>query len=121
MKELLSQKEKEIIDELRCSTGYEIGIITKIFEDLTNQIALCKFSEKEKVVIPFLGELYLKYEGEDLKYGKSEAKVVGFFSPSDTLKKNIGYYEDYLKSKDIKDLEKSPALKSLYRRLANSL
>jgi hypothetical protein len=117
----LDLKEKEVIEEIRCATGLEEGQIIQVFESLSNIYAIGQFSVKEKVYIPFLGDLYLQFSEDIIKGDHKEAIVRGFFSPNDVLKKNIGYYQDFLASQKKEHLEMMPSFQYIKNRTESSL
>jgi hypothetical protein len=117
----LTLEEKEVIKEVRCATGLEEGQIIRVFETFSNIYALGQFSLKRKVSIPFLGDIYLQYVKDTFEDIKKEAIIRGFFTPSETLKQNIGYYEDYKKSGDKDTLRKLPTFQYLKNRAETAL
>lgn len=116
-----SQEEKEVIEEIRCATGLEEGQIVQVFEAFSNIYAVGQFSLKKKVFIPFLGDVYIQFSEDILKGDHKEAVIRGFFSPSDVLKKNVGYYNDYLKSGNTDNLKEMPSYQYIKNRAETSL
>jgi len=90
----LSEKSNtEIIEELRNISGLSIEQLTTAFKAFSVYTCL-SYLGKEKISISFFGNFYLKYDGDELTPKGKEAKVTGFFSPAEDLKRLIGQIED---------------------------
>ena len=85
--------DQEIIEEIRTYTGLPLGDIVSVFEAFSFYV-LGSYSENERIRVPNFGEFFIKFDGDEVTPLGREAKVTGFFTPSDCLKKMIGQYED---------------------------
>ena len=92
----LSLEESDARERLRNYSGENVERVDLILRALLYQ-ALLNYADKEKIVIPYLGNIYIKYNGDKISNKGREADLDIFFSPSDFLKENIGIYEDSLK------------------------
>ncbi len=92
----LSKKEQDVIEYLRNISDQNSERIHSILQALM-KLALMEYAENHVLTIPYFGSLMIRNQG-DVKTEKGmEADLQIFFSPSDFLKQNIGFYEDYKK------------------------
>jgi hypothetical protein len=96
-----TDKDIEIFEELRNISGIPIEQIVSVFNGLLTYATMA-YLEKEKVFIPMLGEVFLKYQGEVVEGQQEKANVTGFFIPHDELRKIIGQLEDVKQGSDSK-------------------
>jgi len=88
--------EQDTIENLRNISGQNVERISMVFQAL-GKLILMNYSEGKPTVVPYLGSLLIKNNG-DVKTDKGMVcDLEIFFSPSDDIKENIGVYEDYLK------------------------
>lgn len=103
--------DKDMYEKVRLLSGQTIEETKNFFEALTTIIVL-NYLEKIPTIIPQLGSLSLKYEGdEELKDG-IRAIVTPEILLDDYLLKNIGQVEDGVES----DIEKK-----LKKKMSNSI
>lgn len=105
-----TKEDVDIIEELRTYTGLPLSDIVKVFEGFSFY-ALSSYSEKEKIKIPYFGSFYLKFEGDEISPKGREAKVTGFFSPHDFLKRIVGQLEDAKESGEYHNIDVIKRLK----------
>lgn len=101
-----SQEEKDLIYRIHLLSGKSLSDITEMFESF----CLCSVLaclEKESVQIPLIGEMNIKYDGEEISALGKEAKVEISINPNKYIKKVIGQIKDGEES----DIEKSLELK----------
>lgn len=92
----LSKTEQDVIEYLRNISDQNSERIHSILQALM-KFALMEYAEGHTLTIPYFGTLMIRNLG-DVKTEKGvEADLQIFFNPSDFLKQNIGFYEDYKK------------------------
>lgn len=101
MSDKLSTKDIKIIKELKALTGVSESQISSIFLNLANMIGIGNYYNGETITIPYFGTFKLKFEGNG---ENREAKVTGFFSLDDNIKRNVGIIEDFKATEDEKIL-----------------
>ncbi|HPC09955.1 MAG TPA: hypothetical protein PLN85_02635 [archaeon] len=107
----LSSKEVEVINILRNLSHENIERIYNIFNALT-MYSLMNYTENEPIVIPGFGSFLIKYKGDEVTNKGKEAKLEIIFIPSDFLKENIGFYEDFKNGK-LNNITDIPIIKQL--------
>ena len=101
-----SQEEKDLIYRIHLLSGKPLSDITEMFESFCLCTVLSCL-EGEPLQIPMVGEMEVKYSGEDISALGKEAKVEIQVKPNKFLKKVIGQIQDGEES----DIEKSFELK----------
>jgi len=85
----LNAQSKNTIEQVRRINEYSYEDCKHFFESLVTHIILNYLDEKS-TYIPYFGEVFIKYDGEDLVQGGREAKVSLSFIADQNLKKIIG-------------------------------
>jgi hypothetical protein len=89
----LTQKEKDSLNLTRLIFGKSARDTKEFFESLGIQAVLA-YSKGDKIIIPFIGEISLKYAGDELTGKGRVAKLETAFSPSPFLVRNAGQIQD---------------------------
>jgi len=89
----LTPEEKEAMRVLQLTFGRPASEINELFESLGIS-AILSYVKRESIVIPYIGKLKLKYDGDDLTMKGKEAKLIHEFTPSPFLIRNVGQVED---------------------------
>lgn len=97
----LTQDEKNALNTTRLLFGENARDTKEFFESIGIQ-AVIAYSKNEKIIVPFIGEITLNYEGDELTDKGRVAKVAASFIPSPFLLRNIGQLQD----KETTDAEK---------------
>lgn len=85
--------EKELIEEISTFSGYSSVTVQEILEE-TFLRQLEFVMNNERVHIPFLGNMLVKYKGDEYISGTRVAKIECFFSASDLFKRLVGDIQD---------------------------
>jgi hypothetical protein len=89
----LTQKEKDALNLTRLIFGKTAHDTKEFFESLGIQ-AVVSYSKDDKIIIPFIGEISIKYGGDELTDKGRVAKLETLFTPSPFLARNVGQIED---------------------------
>jgi hypothetical protein len=89
----LNDDEKNTIELIRNLTKVNTSEINAFFKGLL-LTCLLNYSENEPLVIPYIGNLNIKYMGDENKDDGRVAKLDVTFTPSNRLVRNIGQLED---------------------------
>lgn len=98
MKEL-ETREIEVVELLRNISGENEERINNVLLALMIY-TLMQYASNQSIIVPYLGSLKLRYNGDTITPEGKEADLDIFFNPSSFLKQNIGEYED-TKKKDL--------------------
>lgn len=109
-----NEKDQEVLEELRIISGLNMEQVTEVLQAFSILVAM-NYGEKEKIHIPFFGNFYLKYDGDEVTEEGREAKVTGFFSPHEFLKKVIGQIEDSKNGED--SFSNNPLIEELKKKI----
>jgi hypothetical protein len=90
---VLTQEEKEALNLTRLIFGKNAHDTKEFFESLGIQAVLA-YSKRDKIIIPFIGEVSLKYAGDELTDKGRVAKLETVFTPSPFLIRNAGQIQD---------------------------
>lgn len=96
---MLKDIEMETLEEIRILSGLPMEQVRAVFRAFVIYSAM-NYSEKEKLHLPYVGNLYVKYLGDEVTDEGREAKVTGFFSPTEVFKKIVGQIEDSRNGED---------------------
>jgi hypothetical protein len=89
----LTPEEKDAMRVLQLLFGRPANEINELFESIGIS-AVLSYVKNETIVIPYVGKIKLKYEGDSLTMKGKEAKLKPEFIPSPFLIRNIGQVED---------------------------
>jgi hypothetical protein len=89
----LTQEEKDALNLTRLIFGKNAHDTKEFFESLGIQAVLA-YSKGDKIIIPFIGEVSLKYAGDELTDKGRVAKLETVFTPSPFLTRNVGQIQD---------------------------
>jgi len=93
--------EKAALNSIRLLFGESFHEIKELFESV-GIYAILNYVQNNKIVIPYIGELEVSYDGDELTEKGKVAKLKTNFIPSSFLIRNIGQIQD----KEITDAEK---------------
>lgn len=96
----MTNSDKSTIKEIRSLTGLNENQVSAVFKALAYVIGIGNYQNNESITIPYFGNFKLNYDGDEIIDGDRKAKVSGFFSLHETLKKNVGIIEDYRETGD---------------------
>lgn len=114
--------DRDTIKELRTLTGLKEGEISSVFKALSYMMAIGNYYNDETITIPYFGTFKLKFDGDDIdKEGNRVAKVTGFFSLADEIKRNVGIVEDFKKTQDANLLTELDSYKIIKTDIRQSL
>ena len=97
----LTLGEKTALNSTRLIFGKNSHDVKEFFESIGIQ-AVLSYVKGEKIIIPFVGELEIVYDGDEMTDKGRVAKLVTNFIPSPFLIRNIGQIQD----KESTDAEK---------------
>lgn len=89
----LTQEEKDALNLTRLIFGKNFHDTKEFFESIGIQ-AVISYSKGDKIIIPFIGEVSVKYVGEELTDKGRAAKLETVFTPSSFLIRNAGQIQD---------------------------
>ena len=89
----LTPDEITALNSTRIVFGKNSRETQEFFESLGIQ-AILNYSKGEKLVIPFIGEIEVRYKGDEITEKGRVAKLETVFTPSPFLIRNIGQVED---------------------------
>jgi hypothetical protein len=89
----LTPEEKNALNLTRLIFGKNDHDTKEFFESLGIQ-AVLSYSKGDKIVIPFIGEISVKYIGDELSDKGRVAKLETFFTPSPFFVRNVGQIQD---------------------------
>lgn len=89
----LSQEEKNALNLTRLIFGKNAHDTKEFFESIGIQ-AVLSYSKGDKIIIPFIGEISVRYVGDELSDKGRVAKLETFFTPSPFLIRNVGQIQD---------------------------
>ena len=89
----LSSKEKDALRNIRLLFGKPANEVHDLFESV-GVAAVLSYLKKDCIVIPYIGEIKINYDGDSLTTKGKEAKLNCEFTPSPFLIRNIGQIED---------------------------
>jgi hypothetical protein len=90
---VLTQEEKNALNLTRVLFGKNARDTKEFFESLGIQ-AVLSYSKGDKIIIPFVGEISVKYTGDELSSKGRVAKLETTFTPSPFLVRNVGQIQD---------------------------
>jgi hypothetical protein len=90
---VLTQEEKDALNLTRIIFGKNSHDTKEFFESIGIQ-AVISYSKGDKIIIPFIGELSVKYAGDELTDKGRVAKLETVFTPSPFLIRNVGQIQD---------------------------
>lgn len=97
----LTPDEKAALNSIRLLFGKNSHDVKELFESIGIQ-AILNYVKMEKLVIPFIGEIEISYDGDEITEKGRIAKLKTKFVPSPFLIRNIGQIQD----KEVTDAEK---------------
>jgi hypothetical protein len=97
----LTLNEKTAINSTRLIFGKNSHDTKEFFESIGIQ-AVLNYAKGEKIVIPFIGEIEVFYDGDEMTEKGRLAKLKTSFTPSPFLIRNVGQIQD----KEPADVEK---------------
>ena len=97
----MEERESNIIGELKCLTGLSLNQVDSVFRNLSHMLCMGNYYNGEEITIPYFGTFKLKFDGDD---EDRKAQVTGFFSLSESIKRNVGIIEDFKETGDEKNL-----------------
>jgi hypothetical protein len=89
----LTREEKDALNLTRLVFGKNSHDTQEFFESIGIQ-AVISYSKGDKIIIPFIGEISVKYTGDELTDKGRVAKLETRFTPSPFLIRNIGQVQD---------------------------
>jgi hypothetical protein len=89
----LTQDEKNAVNLIRLLFGKSVHDTKEFFESIGIQ-AIISYSRGDKIIIPFIGEVSVKYTGDEFTDRGRVAKLETAFTPSPFLIRNIGQIQD---------------------------
>jgi hypothetical protein len=89
----LTPEEKEALNLTRILFGKNAHDTKEFFESVAIH-AVLSYSKGERITIPFIGEISIKYAGDELTDKGRVAKLETSFVPSSFLTRNIGQIQD---------------------------
>jgi hypothetical protein len=89
----LTQEEKIALNLTRLIFGKNAHDTKEFFESIGIQ-AIISYSKGDKIIIPFIGEISVKYAGDELTDKGRVAKLETLFTPSPFLTRNVGQVQD---------------------------
>jgi hypothetical protein len=89
----LTQEEKTALNLTRLIFGKNAHDTKEFFESIGIQ-AVISYSKGDKIIIPFIGEISIKYVGDELTDKGRVAKLETTFTPSPFLTRSIGQIQD---------------------------
>jgi hypothetical protein len=89
----LTQEEKNALNLTRLIFGKSYQDTKEFFESVGIQ-AVVSYSKGNKIIIPFIGEIRIKYAGDELTDKGRAAKLEAEFTPSPFLIRNAGQLQD---------------------------
>ena len=90
---VLTSYEKTALNSTRLIFGKNSHDVKEFFESIGIQ-AVLNYVKGEKIIIPFIGEIEISYEGDDITEKGRVAKLKTTFTPSPFLIRNIGQIKD---------------------------
>jgi hypothetical protein len=90
---VLTQEEKSALNLTRLIFGKNAHDTKEFFESIGIQ-AVLSYSKGDKIIIPFIGEISVKYIGDELTDKGRVAKMETCFTPSPFLIRNVGQIQD---------------------------
>jgi hypothetical protein len=89
----LTHEEKNALNLTRIIFGKNARDTKEFFESIGIQ-AIISYSKGDRIVIPFIGGLSVKYAGDELTDKGRVAKLETIFTPSPFLVRNVGQVQD---------------------------
>jgi hypothetical protein len=89
----LTPEEKDALNLTRLIFGKNAHDTKEFFESIGIHAVLA-YSKGDKIIIPFIGEISVKYAGDELTDKGRVAKVETSFTPSPFLIRNVGQIQD---------------------------
>jgi len=89
----LTPNEKTALNSTRLIYGKNSLDTKEFFESIGIQ-AILSYVKGDKIVIPFIGEIDLTYDGDEITEKGRIAKLESVFTPSPFLRRNIGQIQD---------------------------
>jgi hypothetical protein len=89
----ITSGEKTALDSVRLIFGKNSRDVREFFESLGIQ-AVLNCAKGEKITIPFIGELEVAYDGDEITGKGRTARLKTSFTPSPFLVRNIGQMQD---------------------------
>jgi hypothetical protein len=89
----LTSNEKIALNSTRLLFGKNYHDTKEFFESIGIQ-AVLNYVKGEKIVIPFIGEIDLSYDGDEMTEKGRVAKLKTSFTPSPFLIRNVGQIQD---------------------------
>lgn len=91
------QEERKAINDVRLFFGKTTAETKEFFESV-GIAAVLSYIKKEKICIPYLGELRITYDGDEISSQGRKAVIKAEFTPSDFIVRNVGQIEDETKT-----------------------
>ena len=89
----LTLSEKTALNSTRLIFGKNTHDTKEFFESIGIQ-AVLNYAKGEKIIIPFIGEIELSYDGDEMTEKGRVAKLKSSFTPSPFLIRNVGQIQD---------------------------
>jgi hypothetical protein len=89
----LTQEEKTVLNLTRILFGKNALDTKEFFESMGIQ-AVLSCSKGDKIIIPFIGDVSVKYVGDEITDKGRVAKLETLFTPSQFLIRNVGQLRD---------------------------
>jgi hypothetical protein len=89
----LTLSEKAALNSIRLIFGRNSNDTKEFFESIGIQ-AVLNYARGEKIVVPFIGEIEISYDGDKMTDKGRVAKLKTSFTPSSFLIRNIGQIQD---------------------------
>lgn len=111
----MTVEDRNIIKEIRALTGLKDSQVADVFKSLSHVCGLGSYYNNESIAIPYFGTFKLRFEGDEIDdiSGLRKAKVTGFFSLHEDVKKNVGLIEDYRETGNDKLITDIDAFKTI--------
>jgi hypothetical protein len=89
----LTPIEKTALNSVRLVFGKTSRDVKEFFESIGIQ-AVLSYAKGEKIIIPFIGEIEVAYDGDEITDKGRVAKLKTSFTPSPFLIRNVGQVQD---------------------------
>jgi hypothetical protein len=89
----LTSGEKASLNSTRLIFGKNSHDTKEFFESIGIQVVL-NYAKGDKIIIPYIGEIEISYDGDEMTEKGRVAKLKTIFTPSPFLIRNIGQLQD---------------------------
>lgn len=112
---IIGEDDLKAIKEISLLSGVDENIVSQIFETFLIQFTFA-YSSNKPVVIPFVGNIFVRYKDDEITSEGKEAIVDAFYAPHPEVKRVVGQLKDISTTNDFTSFDIFGMLKKIIKK-----